>query len=502
MTRARPHLRVPRAPVSRPDTSATGRPDRPDPCADPPTVTIDPTRVMPAVGPAGSPPVDEVAVAATVPRLRSVTPAGGGAIGDGRVLAAASGIGALGSLGCWVLAARTLPPDQLGRAMAVVAVVAVAACAARPDRGTALVHRLPAAGRAAGRVVVRSLATAVALGAGAGLVLALLVPGPAALLSGAAPDAGGGLPWVGALLVAAGAAAWAVGQVHDGVVVGLDRPWWAFAHVSVLVVLRVGLLVAVAVLLVTGDPTVDPTPDLAPDLAAAWLTPMLLWAVPGSVAVVLLARRHARDSVTAPPPQVLGPTAVARLGATLLHHLPPLVVVLGVGPGPGMLFFVAWEFVTAVDLAAVWVLGRPGGASRRRLLVTVVPALLVAALLADPLLSVFGPGYAPAADVLGVLLLGAAFRLVVVHELGEREAAGRAWSSARLHLVTTVPTLAAVGVAVAMVASAGLVPTAADAATPAAARTVLLPVAVAYTLAQVACAGAVLLVRRRPRAAT
>ena len=487
MTRAWPHLRVPRAPVSRPNTSATGRPDRPDPCADPPTVTIDPTRVMPAV-PDGVGGVDGAAEV-TVPRLRSVTPAGGGAIGDGRVLAAASAVGALGGLGCWVLAARTLPPDQLGRAMAVVAVVAIAACAARPDRGTALVHRLPAAGRRAGRVVVRSLATAVALGAGAGAVLGLLVPGPATTLSGTAAD---GVPWVGALLVAAAAAAWAVGQVHDGVVVGLDRPWWAFAHVSVLVAARVGLLAAVA-LLVAGAS--------GGDLATAWLAPVLLWAVPGSVAVAVLARRHARAAVTAPAPQVLGPTAVARLGATLLHHVAPLTVVLAVGPGPGMLFFVVWEVVTAVDLAAVWVLGRPGGASRRRLLATLGPALLLAAVLAGPLLSVFGPAYAPAADALRLLLLGAAFRLVVVHELGAREAAGRAWSSARLHLFTTAPTLVAIGVAVAMVASAGLVPTVADAVTPAATRTVLLPVAVAYTLVQAACAAAVLvsLPRRRSR---
>ena len=183
---------------------------------------------------------------------------------------------------------------------------------------------------------------------------------------------------------------------------------------------------------------------------------MLLWALPGSVAVAVLARRHGRRVETAAPPQVLGPMAVARLGATLLHHVAPLAVVLGLGPGPGMVFFVAWQVVTAVDLAAVWVLGRAGGTSRRRLLLTVGPAMAVVAVCAGPLLGVFGPDYAAAADVLRVLLLGAAFRLVVVHELGALEAAGRAWSSARLHLYTTVPTLLVVGVAVAAVAATGL----------------------------------------------
>jgi len=517
VTRARvPYGRVPRAPVSRPDTSATGRPERPDPCADPPTVTIDPTRVMP-VPPFvdGLFPADDPA-AATVPRLRSVTPAGGGALGDGRVLAVGSALGALGSLACWLIAARTLPVEQLGRAVAVVAVVAVAAAAARPDRGAALVHRLPAAGRRGGRVVVRGLAAAVALGAGAGAVLALLVPGPAVTLSEAlaGPQAGaGGGAWLGVLLVAAAAAAWAVGGVHDGTVVALDRPWWAFAHVVALVAGRAGLLLALVALsgpVVTGG-----------DVAAAWLAPVLVWALPGAVAVAVLARRLARGGEGDPPggvswnrvarrgapasssapAQLLGPTAVARLSTTLLHHVAPLAVVVVAGPGPGMLFFVAWQVVTAVDLAAVWVLGRRGGAGRVRLLVTLVPALLVAALCARPLLAVFGPAYTPAADVLRVLLAGAALRLVVVHELAEREAAGRAWSSARLHLFTTVPSLLAVVVAISVVAALRLVPTAADAAAPGAARAVLLPVAAAYVLVQVACAAAVLVPRPARRKA-
>src|SRR6185503_1086714 len=127
-------------------------------------------------------------------------------------------------------------------------------------------------------------------------------------------------------------------------------------------------------------------------------------------AVAVLARRHGRRVESAAPPRVLGPTAVARLGATLLHQVAPLAVVLGLG----MVFFVAWQVVTAVDLAAVWVLGRAGGTSRRRLLATVGLALAVVAAAAGPLLGVFGPEYAAAADVLRVLLLGAAFRLVVV----------------------------------------------------------------------------------------
>ena len=416
-------MRVLRAPVSRPDTSATGRPERPDPCADPPTVTIDPTRVMPVVP---SVPGDDP-VAATVPRLRSVTPAGGGALGDGRVLAAASALGALGSLAGWLLAARTVAPDRLGAAVAVVAVVAVAACAARPDRGAALVPRLPAAGRQAGRVVVRSLAAAVALGAVAGGVLAVLVPGPAATLSGLLPGPTSGPPWPGVLLVAAATAAWAAGAVFDGVVVALDRPWWATAHVAVLVAGRIALILAVGMLV--GGPTsggvdlgsvdlgsvdlsgvdlsgvdlgsvglsgVDPGWADGGWVAAAWLSPVLLWVLPGSVAVAVLARRGTagRDRPgwrpRPPYPQVLGPMAVARLGATLLTRWRRCSSCWAARAGHGVLRRLA--VVTAVDLAACGCSASPKGASRRRLLAAVGPALVLVAVSAGPLLGVFGHG--------------------------------------------------------------------------------------------------------------
>jgi hypothetical protein len=80
-----------------------------------------------------------------------------------------------------------------------------------------------------------------------------------------------------------------------------------------------------------------------------------------------------------------------------------------------MVFFVAWQVVTAVDLAAVWVLGRSGGSSRRRLLLTVGPALALVAVCAGPLLGLFGPDYAAAADVLRVLLpVASSYALVQV----------------------------------------------------------------------------------------
>jgi O-antigen/teichoic acid export membrane protein len=114
--------------------------------------------------------------------------------------------------------------------------------------------------------------------------------------------------------------------------------------------------------------------------------------------------------------------------------------------------------------------------ARRRLLIVFLPGLALGAALADPLLGVFGPAYAEAAHVLRLLLLGLAFRLVVTHELGVRQALGRGVGFAQLQLLSTVLVLVMV---IAVPVAAGGV-------------TALLPVAVGYIVVQVACAAAML----------
>jgi O-antigen/teichoic acid export membrane protein len=89
---------------------------------------------------------------------------------------------------------------------------------------------------------------------------------------------------------------------------------------------------------------------------------------------------------------------------------------------------------------------------------------------------VFGAPYAEAADVLRLLLAGMAFRLIVLHELGVRQALGRAMGYARLQLTSTV--LVTVVVIVVPVGDS----TVAD----------LLPVAIGYVVVQALCMLAVL----------
>jgi O-antigen/teichoic acid export membrane protein len=185
----------------------------------------------------------------------------------------------------------------------------------------------------------------------------------------------------------------------------------------------------------------------------------------------------------------LGPTAVGHLGAALLFNQVPLLVNLRFGPETGAVFFIAWQAVMVVDLAATYFMAplavgvarephrtaELAAAARRRLLLLFLPALALGAALAHPLLLIFGGAYAQADDVLRLLLLGLAFRLVVVHELGVRQAVGKAIGFARLQLVSTL--LVLVAAAVTPVGGGGV---------PA-----LLPVAIGYVVVQVLCVAAV-----------
>jgi O-antigen/teichoic acid export membrane protein len=194
----------------------------------------------------------------------------------------------------------------------------------------------------------------------------------------------------------------------------------------------------------------------------------------------------------------LGPTAVAQFGGALLYNQVPVLVNLRFGAETGAVFFIAWQAVTVIDIAgtffmnslAAGVAREPHRAhelaatARRRLLVIFLPMLVVGAVLAHPLLLMFGAEYAEADNVLRLLLLGLAFRLVVVHELGVRQAAGKAMTYARLQLISTLLVLLAA--ILTPVAGAGV--------------SALLPVAIGYIVVQVVCAAAVLFSPARRRA--
>jgi hypothetical protein len=191
----------------------------------------------------------------------------------------------------------------------------------------------------------------------------------------------------------------------------------------------------------------------------------------------------------------LGPTWPAQIGNTLLLNQVPLLVTLRFGHEPGAAFFIAWQAAVVIETAATYFThslsascaraphraAELASSCRRHMLMIFLPLLVLGALLAGPGLSIFGSGYAAAADVLRLLLLGQAFRLLVLHELGVRTAAGRGVAYARLHLASTLLVLLVVG----------LVPVAANESVNGA----LLPMAGGYVAVQLACALYVVLVR-------
>jgi O-antigen/teichoic acid export membrane protein len=407
--------------------------------------------------------------------------------GEGLALSISSALGALAGLASWLLAARLLPQAEVGLAAAVVSAFILIAGIAQLSLGLGLIRWLPVAGRHAPPLVWRSLLLIMPLAAVMGLGYVLFVPDLARTAAGA-----DGPPGLGMCLFALAAAGWGVFVVHDYILVAIGKPWWTVWRNGLFAVVRIVLLVVLGTTLG------------AQGVVLSWVGPIVVWIAAGSLVLLVVVRRFARRTDGGIMPcrsQVVGflaPTATAQIGYTVLLNQVPVVVILRFGPEPGAAFFIAWQATVVVETAATYYMHSLSASwareperaaeltscSRRRLLMIFLPLLAVGALLAGPGLSIFGAGYADAADVLRLLLLGLAFRLVVVHELGVRTASGRAMAYARLHTASNVLVLIA---ALLVPASAGVPPEGVGAA--------LVPVALGYVAVQVVCALHVVMVR-------
>jgi O-antigen/teichoic acid export membrane protein len=417
-----------------------------------------------------------------------------GRAGEGLALSISSALGALAGFAGWLLAARLLPQADVGRAAAVVSAFILTAGVTQLNLGLGLLRWLPVAGRHASTLVRRSLMLIMPLSAVAGLGYVVFVPELARTTAGpSAPLA------LGTCLFVLACAGWGAFVVHDYVLVGIGRPWWAVWRNGLFAVVRIALLVALG-------------PALgAQGIVLSWVAPIVVWIAVGSVVLLVAVRRYARRhpaaGVAPTRSEVLGflcPTAAAQIGYTLLLNQVPLIVILRVGPEAGAAFFIAWQAAVVLETAANYYMhslsvswaraperaAELTAACRRRLLGTFLPLLALGAVLAGPGLSFFGTGYTAAADALRLLLIGLALRLVVVHELGVRMAAGRAMAYARLHLTGTLLVLGVVA----------LVPLPAD-PVPDGLGAALLPVALGHVAVQAACAVHVAVVQVRRRSA-
>jgi O-antigen/teichoic acid export membrane protein len=457
-----------------------------------PEVATTPIRV------AGSPPAHRgefvITELPTQPMVVALPAAAGddtgstGRAGGGAAMSISSALGALAGLTSWLIAARLLPQAEVGLAAAVVSAFILIAGITQLNLGLGLMRWLPVAGCHASPLVWRSLLLIMPLAGLVGLGYVLAVPELARTAAGA-----DGPHSLGVCLFALAAAGWGAFVVHDYILVAIGKPWWCVWRNGLFAVVRITLLVALGTTLG------------AQGVVLSWVGPIVVWITVGSLVLLVAVRRYAHracDGILPGRSEIvgfLGPTAAAQMGYTLLLNQVPLVVILRFGPEAGAAFFIAWQATVVLEttatyythsLSAAWARAPERAAeltssSRKRLLVIFLPLLAAGALLAGPGLSIFGSNYAAAADVLRLLLLGQAFRLIVVHELGVRTAAGRSMAYARLHLASTLLVLATVA----------LVP-AADVG-PDGAAVVLLPVAAGYAAVQLVVAAHVGVVRLR-----
>jgi O-antigen/teichoic acid export membrane protein len=409
---------------------------------------------------------------------------GVGGLDDGLALSLSAAMGSVAGLIGWVVSTRLLTPSDIGKAAEVVAAILMIGGIAQLNLSVGMLRWIPVAGRYTARLTWVGMLTVIPLGALAALVCVVVLPSIGA-------TAAGGLPWwVGAGLFVVVTAGWTVFVVHDTLLVALGKPWWAVWRNALFAAVRLGLMIVLG-LVGLG----------AQAIVLSWVLPIVVWIGLGSVALVVMTRavsRRSRDGALPgwrPAAAFLGPTSVAELGPALLYNVVTVIVTERFGSATGALFFMAWQAVTVVDVSASFFMkslvvglareperaAELAAATRRRLLMIFLPLLALGCLIAGPALGlVFGAEYAAAADVLRLLLVGLALRLVVLIELGVRQALGRAYAYARLQLLSSVTVVIAVALVPAVAADV-------DA---------LLPVAAVYVAVQLVCAVIALRARR------
>jgi O-antigen/teichoic acid export membrane protein len=475
---------VPHPAVVRPDHR--GR-THPDPRADPPTQVLDPAnartvRLPSVVADTVRIPIAGNGGAATIPE-------GDCNSSDGLALALSSVLGSIAGFVSWLIAARIMSTTEVGNAQLVVSAFILVGGAAQLNLGVGLMRWVPQAGKRTSKLVWNALLLVMPLSGLVGLVYALFTPRLADV-----PAGPGGLFVVGLLLFVLASAGWGVFPVHDFLLVALGKPWWAVWRNGLFAAVRIPLMILLGGVAGLG----------AYGIVLSWIGPVVVFIALGSLVIAVLTRRASASARSGTLPSrtevlaFLGPTAVSQLGAALLYNQVPVLVNLRFGPDTGAVFFIAWQAVSVIDVAAtffmnslaVGVAREPhravalAAAARRKLLLFFLPALAVGAALATPLLMIFGDAYAAADDVLRLLLVGVAFRLVVAHELGVRQAMGWAIGFARLQLISTVLVLFV----------AVVTPVTADGVDA------LMPVAIGYIIVQVVCAAAVLIFPAKRRA--
>lgn len=346
--------------------------------------------------------------------------AGRGMVADGLALSASAAITAVAGMIGWILAARLLPPAEVGDTSAFVSGFLLVAGIAELGLGPAVLRWLPRAGSQRRRLLGRTY-LAVLLGGLAGAAIFVLVPAGGEVVHR--------LP-AGAALFVPAAVGWTVFQFQDSVLTGLGQARWVPVENTSFSVLRLVLLGVLAPL--TGSLGLV-TSWVVPTVAGVLVVSALVFhrVRPGPVPGTLPDRREIV--------RLLAPTYPATVCVVVLYNLVPIIVLHRFGAEANAVFFMVWTAINALDLAAtVFVnplvvrLSAEPGPSRalvtgvsRRLALLFVPVLLLGMVLAGVVLAIFGPEYTHGAGLLRILLVAQFPRLAVIVGVAVHLAAGR-----------------------------------------------------------------------------
>jgi O-antigen/teichoic acid export membrane protein len=410
------------------------------------------------------------------------------ALNDGLALSISGAIGSVAGLVSWIIAARIMPPADVGYASAFVSAFLLVAGVAQLNLDAGNIIWLPKSGRKAATLFWRSHLVIVPACIVVGLLYVVLFSEVLV-----ATEWSGWPAWVGVTLFVAAAAGWGLWGLHDYTLVAVGKPWWAPGRSGAFAIARLGLLVVLGA-------------SLGPlGIVLSWVIPIVVWTI-GSAGVAgffagKFSRAHEDEWLPSRKEVVtfLTPTTIAHWGTVLLANQVTIIVISRFGPDAGAAFFIAWQGVIVIEVAAgrfmqalsAQIARDPLRArdhirsSRTRLFKIFVPMCVAGILAADVGLWIFGPSYTDAATVLRLLFIGMIPRLLIAHELGVRQAMSEGMGFARLQLVSTLLVIAAVLFVPA--ASSGGEITVQD----------LWPLAVGYTAAQIVCAAYIMVIARR-----
>jgi O-antigen/teichoic acid export membrane protein len=325
---------------------------------------------------------------------------------DGLALVLSAGITSVLGLVYWILVARLYDPATVGVNSAVLSTMTLLGTAAQLNMGNALLRFVPVAGRQVRALVVGCYAVAIAVAASAGAVFALGA-------SWWAPElyaAFGGSQLLAFFVVSA--PIWTMFVIQDYVLPAIKRATLVPLENLVFSVLKIVLLGGAAVL------------GMSSGIAVSWVAATGVIVL---IVAVYLVRVLPRRIESEPAPTAVSVRDIASfvrsdyLGVVFLLAAVfglPLLVLARLGPEAAAVYGVVWQiayaFYLVVNGMGQSLVAHVAAAPHRldaacrgmitKAMTLLVPAVLGCAVLAHPVLSLFGTMYADEGSLLLALL--------------------------------------------------------------------------------------------------